>query len=131
MVDEARTRACAECGWPALAGTRRCPYCRQPFPAVRNTRRRRGDPIRWLVIVWAAAMAPVILLALSTLGAPLALGVCALSIAPGAFVWLLRRRSATRIERFGGRGQASRPTAWRRTKIDRAGSGNPSSDARR
>ena len=117
MANEVRTRACAGCGWPAVAGTRRCPYCRAPFPRVRAARRQRAaDLAQWLAVAWAAAIAPTILLALMTLGVLPALLALAVSLAPALFVWLLRRRSAMRIGRFQRRTRPSRRSSQRRSE---------------
>ena len=137
MTEEVRARTCAACGWPALAGARRCPYCREPFPApavriAHPARRaaRTSDPLRWLVLAWMVAMVPTLLLVLSTLGMPLALPAAVIAVAPALFVWLLRRRSDARIGRFRGRTGRSW-AAWRRSRRDPAGSGDRSPDRRR
>ena len=125
MANEVRTRACAACGWPALAGTRRCPYCRAPFPRVpRGRRQRTADPLQWLALAWTAAMVPTVLLALAILGVLPALLALGVSLTPVLFVWLLRRRSAMRIGRFQRRTPRPRRAPQRSSE-------DPSVDTRR
>ena len=110
MADDGRTRPCTECGWPALVGTRRCPYCR-----VRMPRERRetlvlwwSPPLRWIVLTWAAAMASTAVLALLAMGPLLALAVCLIATTPLLFALALRHRSLARIRALGRGRRASR-----------------------
>lgn len=109
MADDLRTRACGSCGFPALTGTRRCPFCREPFPRPAPlTHGGRPDPLAWLAAGWAVTMAPLVMLALTTIGMPFTLPMLAAALVPGCVVWLLRRRTAMRIYRYRGGLGASR-----------------------
>jgi hypothetical protein len=133
MREDVRTQACEACGWPALAGTRRCPYCREAFPkptlvAVRGG--RRADTLLWLALAWTAAMLPVGLLVLMTLGVPFALPVFLASFVPAAGVWLLHQRVSRRKRRLGGRADRRRGDSAVGAGDQPTGSSNASRDAR-
>jgi hypothetical protein len=131
VTEELRTKACEACGWPALTGTLRCPYCRELFPKpprIVVDPSRPADALPWLALAWITAMIPVCLLVLVTLGVPFALPAFVISFLPAIGVWLLHHRAGRRIRRIGGRGRkgaraidtGSQPTE----------SGNTSHDAR-
>lgn len=133
MAEELRTKACEACGWPALHGTRRCPFCREPFPAppvVNSPGRRAANTPRWIALAWIAAMLPVSVLVLITLGLPFALPAFLASFLPAIGVWLLHQRVTRRKRRLsGGRAGGSQGDGWQAGDLS-TGSGNPSSDAR-
>ncbi|MGD9890144.1 MAG: hypothetical protein AB7R89_19090 [Dehalococcoidia bacterium] len=92
-----------------MAGTVRCPYCREPFPkplriAIPSQRPNRPtDALPWLALAWIAAMIPLCLLVLVTLGVPFALPAFIVSFVPAIGIWMLRHRAARRIRRLGRR----------------------------
>ena len=112
-VDE-RTRPCNECGWPALAGTRRCPYCRARMPHTRRISPAlwRSRSLRWIVLAWAGSTLGMAALALLVMGPLLAVAVVATALAPpicfALFQLVLHRRSAARIRALGRSRRASR-----------------------
>ena len=133
MTEDPRTAACEACGWPALAGTVRCPYCRTLFPKpplIVAGAHRPADALPWLTLAWIAAMVPLSLLVLVTLGIPFALPVFVLSFVPAFGVWLLRHRAARRIRRIGRRDRRSAGSGVSGTGDQPSQSGNTSHDAR-
>lgn len=130
MSEDPRTSACESCGWPALTGTVRCPYCREPFPKpplIVIGAHRPADVLPWLAMAWMAAMAPLSLLVLVTLGVPFALPAFMISFLPALGVWLLRRRASRRIRHIGRR-RAGRGVSGSGDQPSQ--SGNTSHDAR-
>ncbi|MGH2587078.1 MAG: hypothetical protein ACRDJE_19365, partial [Dehalococcoidia bacterium] len=104
MTEEIQTRACQSCGWPALATTRRCPFCREPFPRPSIIRSRpQTDLLRLLALLWVVAMIPSAIVASSIVGAQLAILAFVVALIPAFCVGFLRQRSAMRIARLGGR----------------------------
>ena len=133
MTEDPRTAACEACGWPALAGTVRCPYCREPFPKpplIVISAHRPVDALPWLALAWFAAMVPLTLLVLVTLGMPFALPAFVISFVPALGVWLLRHRAARRIRRIGRRDQRRAGGRLTGTGDQPSQSGNTSHDAR-
>ena len=135
MADgEGRTRVCAECGFPAIASLRRCPFCRTAFPRVRRTGVRGIpllDPLAWLAVAWVALMIPAALLALAALGSPLVLLAAGLALMPAGFLWLLRGRAMLRMRRLNRRSRAGGRAVEPATDSGVTGPGQPPSDARR
>lgn len=134
MAEDLRTKACASCGWPALAGTRRCPFCREAIPnppAIVVRTGRRTDTLLWLTLAWIAAMLPVSVLVLVTLGIPFALPAFLASFVPAIAVWMLHQRVSRRKRRIGARGSRSGFNSDTGEPDLSTGSGNTSSDARR
>jgi hypothetical protein len=133
MAEDLRTRACESCGWPALAGTRRCPFCREAMPippTVVVHAGRRTDTLPWLALAWIAAMLPVSVLVLITLGMPFALPAFLASFVPAVGVWLLHQRVSRRKRRISGRGSRFGTNSDAGATDLSAGSGNTSSDTR-
>ena len=106
MADDRGVQPCTECGWPALTGTRRCPYCRVYLAraggfrrlAFRRTMHRSlRAPLRWLTLMWLLAIAPAVVLAGTMVGLLPAAALLLMASAPIAFLWALNRRSAARI----------------------------------
>lgn len=132
MTDERRVQPCTECGWPALLGTRRCPYCRVRMSGARRFQlmgpRRAplhlfGGLPRWLILAWFLAMAPAVLLTAAVFGLLPAAMLLLVTLTPPAFLWALNRRSAARIRglnppaghRAHTPGSANRPTSGPRS----------------
>jgi hypothetical protein len=133
VTEDLRTAACEACGWPALAGTVRCPYCREPFPKpllIAIKPNRPADALPWLALAWLAAMIPLSLLVLVTLGVPFALPAFIVSFVPAIGVWLLRHRAAGRIRRIGRRDRRGAGGGALGAGDQPCQSGNTSHDAR-
>jgi hypothetical protein len=114
---EARTQPCLECGWPALAGTRRCPYCRAmlPRPSHRHSFAWHTLPLGWLAAAWFGLMFGLIAVSFVVVGWPLALAISVASLGPVAFAALLRQRTLARIRALTARraAESGRPPAPR------------------
>jgi hypothetical protein len=133
VTEDPQTTACESCGWPALAGTVRCPYCREPFPKpplIVIGARRPSDALPWLAMAWIAAMVPVSLLVLVTLGVPFALPAFVILFIPALGVWLLRHRATRRIRHIGRRDRRRARGGVMGTDDRPSQSGNTSRDAR-
>lgn len=115
MPHEVEVRACAECGWPALAGTRRCPYCRTTMTVSLRARvagwparHRVTDPFYLLALAYSIAMVLAFTVALATLGIPFAGLVALIAISPGVFLFALRRRTIARMRSLSARARRPR-----------------------
>lgn len=99
MSPETRTQPCLECGWPALTGTRRCPFCRTelPRPARVHSLDWQTVPLGWLAAGWFGLMAGFVVVSLIVIGWQLALLIALASLGPVGFALLLRQRSLARI----------------------------------
>ena len=99
MSPETRTQPCLECGWPALTGTRRCPYCRAVLPRPARTLSFAWHtlPLGWLAAGWFGLMAGFVVVCLVVTGWQLALLVALGALGPVLFALLLRQRTTARI----------------------------------
>ena len=116
MPNETRVQPCVECGWPALTGTRRCPFCRAALPRPRRSLSLDWQtlPLLWLAAGWFGMMAGCFVAALIVVGLPLAGLVAAPALGPVLFALLLRQRSSARIRALGARRSAAPGRAPRR-----------------
>lgn len=132
MSEELQSTACPACGWPALAGSRRCPFCREQLPRPRRAARRRpSDLLGWLAVAWLLVSLPAVLLSLALVGLPLGVMAVVVALAPAFAVWLLHQRRAMRIGRFGARVRGIRPAPPAPPRHRPSNSSDTSEDARR
>lgn len=105
MSLETRTQPCLECGWPALTGTRRCPFCRTelPRPARVHSLDWQTVPLGWLAAGWFGLMAGFVVVSLIVIGWQLALLIALAALVPVGFALLLRQRTTARIRRLAVR----------------------------
>lgn len=104
MSEERLTQSCAACGWPALANTRRCPFCRTALTPSRRTARTRFEGIDPLAIIagtWVVSNLIVAGLALAFVGAPWAALVLLPVCAPFVALLVLRQRTVARVRTLG------------------------------
>lgn len=116
MIEERPTRGCAACGWPALAETRRCPFCRAQLRPTRRAGRSRLDRLDPLAIIagtWVASSLIVAGLALALVGGPWAALVLLPLCAPFVALLALRQRTVARVRSLGRprRGHRAEPGA--------------------
>lgn len=90
---------CEACGWPALNGTRRCPYCRTRLTPERRivALYRRVGLLPFAIAGWGVMTAGMALLALGVIGAVWAVFVVAVAATPIVAAFLLHRRTSARI----------------------------------